>query len=666
MKRRATLFNKIWLKLSAVIVVILLVLMATVFQLITRRQIRSEREQLRENMQRIAMQIASIRLTATEDLLIYQEWIKRILDSDAGKDIVYIAIFDRNRRILAYALNAKYLQIPNAALLTPEDEFDIIQRLSQGQVAEQSWRDFDHVPVEIRAGRHNLGKVDVGFSLIEFNNKVHRNLAVTIYILAVAFVLVVILSVLIGRHITRPLNRLSTAMMEVSQGNLNVQVEQRSGDELGRITDSFNYMTRRLREKERIDAFSQDLVLSLEPSKLLQVVTDRIVNYMGARQGALFLVENRGEKTFIVSQWGFPQKITEKIELPLDDDCLQECMSHSEPFEPADLRNCRSFERLSEVLRCVSAFDSVDLMAPMISQGETLGFLLLAPEQDQSAYDADEKLFLRTLSRQAGMAVRNSFLLRDLAEQERLKKELEIARQVQHGLLPISEPQMPGLELFGLCIPAEQIGGDYYDYFVIDDRRMGIAVADVSGKGISAAFYMAEIKGMMDSLSHLIASPKELLRHLNRLLKRNIDKRVFATMIYGVLDLALKEFTFVRAGHNPLLLRRGGSGAVDVLTPPGIGLGLTNDARFVEHTQEERVRLDAGDLLFFYTDGLSDAMNENREEFGEARLYSLLNHGSEPRELQRIIMREINAFVKTAPQFDDITMVVARLAEYNR
>lgn len=661
--KRTVKLNKIWVKLSAVIVVIVLLLMMVVFQFITRRQIKAEREQLRDNMQRIAMQVASIRLTATEDLIIYQEWIKRILDSAAGKDIVYIAIFDKDRRILAYALNAKYLQIPGADLLTPEDEFDIIQRLSQGQVAEASWNDFDHVPVEIRTGRYNLGRVDVGFSLIAFNNKVKHDLLVNMYILAGAFLSVVALSVLIGRRITRPLDMLSKAMMEVSRGNLAVQVQARSGDELGQLADSFNYMTLRLLEKGRIDSFSQDLVLSFEHSKLLQMVTDRIVNYMGAEQGALFLIENRGENTFALSSWGYPQRLSEKIELQLDEDCLQECLSHSEPFSPGELRNRSMFDQLLTRLRAAADFSRIDVVAPMISQGETLGFLLLAPEVDRTVYDIDEKMFLRTLSQQAGMAVRNSFLLRDLAEKERLQKEFEIARAVQQSLLPVCEPTIQGLDISGVCIPAEEVGGDYYDFFVIDDHRMGIVIADVSGKGTSAAFYMAEIKGMMTSLTHLIASPKELLQHLNKNLNKNMDKRIFTTMIYGVLDMTQKEFAFVRAGHNALLVKRADlNGDIDVHIPPGIALGLVPDHLFDINTREDCLRLNSGDMLFFYTDGLSEAMNDNREEFGEERLYSVFasNHDAEPRDIQREIMREVNNFVKDADQHDDITMVIAK------
>ncbi len=541
------LFNRIWVKLSALIAGLVFLLMLLVFHLITLRQIKAERVQLREFMERTAMQIASIRLTAGDDIIVYQEWIKRILDTDAGKDVVYIAIFDRERRLLAYALNPQYLEIGDAALLTPEDEIDIIQRLSRGEVAAESWRDFDHVPVEIRTGRYSLGRVDVGFSLIGYNNRARRNLLINAYILAGAFAGVVLLSIVVGRRITQPLERLSDAMIQVSLGNLGVHVRVNTRDELGRLADSYNYMTRRLREKSYVDAFSQDLMLSLEHHRLLQLVTERIVGYMGAEGG---------DGVTAWSQWAAPRGLERPVAEPLDEACASECLARRDPFFVRDLRCCDAFERLQARLQSAAGLRKIELLAPLISSEETLGFFLLGPENDGSGYDGDEIRFLRTLSSQAALAVRNSFLLRRLAEQERLQKELEIARQVQQSLLPVEEPRLDGLQVFGLCLPAQKVGGDYYDYFVIDEKRLGVAVADVSGKGTSAAFYMAEIKGMMSAMTHLIHSPKELLLRLNRLLNRNVDKRVFATMIYGVVDVDARTFTYVRAGHNPPLLQR--------------------------------------------------------------------------------------------------------------
>ena len=656
------MLNKIWVKFSLIVIFLLFILMAVVFQLITRRELTTQRAELQDNMERIAKMVASIRLMETDDDLLYSDWIKRILQSDPRQDLVYIAVFDSRQRLIAYALNPRDLA-ENADILTPEDEKDIVLRMANGQIAEESWNDFDHVPVEIRFGRTSRGRVDVGFSLIEFNNRTRQKLMMNLYILLNAFVVVVILSVMMGRRFTKPLNQLATAMMSISQGDLAVEVENRSRDEIGDLARSFNYMTRRLREKNAIDDFSRDLVFSLEHSRLIQMVADRIVNYMGAGQGALFLLQEKGQELYAVSTWGWPAKIEHQIMVRFSSQQQTECLSRNEPFTLQDLAHTEHFDVLLQQLQQQVAMPSIDLIAPLVSHGETIGFVLLSPEIDGTGYDPDEKMFLRTLCHQGGMAIRNSFLLQELAEKERIKREIEIARSVQMNLLPIQDPAVRGLTIAGLCVPAMEVGGDYYDYFVIDENRLAIVIADVSGKGAAAAFYMAEIKGMMTSLANLISSPKELLCRLNKNLNKNIDRRIFTTMVYGVLNVKTREFVFVRAGHNAVVVRRAGRPSdVDALIPQGIGLGLVGDSVFRDNAEEAQVRFEPGDMLVLYTDGISEAMNSRREEFGEERLYELIsdNHVVDAYDMQKKIMRSISDFVQDAKQHDDITMVIAQ------
>jgi len=655
--------NKIWVKFSAIVIVLLLVLMSVVFQLFTRRQLATERVELQGNMERIAKMIASIRLMETDDDSLYSDWIDRIMQSDPRQNLVYIAVFDSRQRLVAYALNARDIDV-EADILTPQDEKQIVLRMASGQIAEESWNDFDHVPVEIRFGRTSRGHVDVGFSLIDFNDRARAKLLMNLYILGGAFLVVVFLSILLGKRFTKPLNQLSTAMMSISQGDFSVQVENRSRDEIGDIARSFNYMTRRLREKTAIDDFSRDLVFSLEHSKLIQMVADRIINYMGASQGALFLVQEKGSELYAVSTWGWPAKINRQIKIKFSSQQRIEWLSRNEPFTLQDIANSEHFDALLTQLQQQVDMQSIDLIALLASHGETIGFVVLSPEVDGTGYDPDEKMFLSTLCHQGGMAIRNSFLLQELAEKERIKREIEIARAVQMNLLPSQEPLMRGLRITGLCIPAMEVGGDYYDYFVIDKNRIAIVIADVSGKGASAAFYMAEIKGMMTSLANLILSPKELLCHLNKNLNKNIDRRIFTTMVYGVLNVKTREFVFVRAGHNAVVVRRASRpGDVDAFIPQGIGLGLVGDSVFREYAEEAKIRFEPDDMLVLYTDGISEAMNDRHEEFGEERLYELIadNHVADTYDMQQKIMRSVNDFVQDAKQHDDITMVIAQI-----
>ncbi len=267
----------------------------------------------------------------------------------------------------------------------------------------------------------------------------------------------------------------------------------------------------------------------------------------------------------------------------------------------------------------------LELFILLVSQDKLHGFLILANKENGVKYDNDEIAFLATLSHQAGMALENAYLLRELTEKERLKKELEIARNIQKRLLPQADPQIHGLDISGICIPADEVGGDYFDYFKINEDQIGLVIADVAGKGTSAAFYMAEIKVMISSPAFSELSLKKLLTHINKRLCQILDKKVFATMIYGLLDIKQRQFKFVRAGHNALIVKRNGTiHDVEMFIPAGIALGLTSSDSFELNLQEEVIILNNGDILVLYIDGISEAMNNNFKEFSEERLVEIL------------------------------------------
>jgi sigma-B regulation protein RsbU (phosphoserine phosphatase) len=262
-------------------------------------------------------------------------------------------------------------------------------------------------------------------------------------------------------------------------------------------------------------------------------------------------------------------------------------------------------------------------------------------------------------------------LLVQAAEKKRLEEELRIARDIQMSLLPRGPFLMPGLAVTALCVPAREVGGDYYDFFPLGERRLGVLIADVSGKGTSAALYMAELKGLVLSLSQIYQSPKQLLVEVNRIISDNLDSRSFITMTYAVLDLDGGTLTYARAGHTPLIyLPSPGSGRVpaQILTPDGMVLGLRIDgvaAKFESLLEERTLSLTAGDVFVFFTDGISEAMNQESDLFGEGRLSALVEeHGHLPsEELRERILRDIEAFVAGADQHDDMTLILMKIED---
>ena len=266
-------------------------------------------------------------------------------------------------------------------------------------------------------------------------------------------------------------------------------------------------------------------------------------------------------------------------------------------------------------------------------------------------------------------------LLQQKAEKERLEQELRIARQIQMSLLPQGPLKLEGLSVTAHCEPAREVGGDYYDYLPLGDKRVGIIIADVAGKGTSAALYMAELKGLMLSLSQLHTSPRELLITANRIIAQHLDARSFITMTYAVVDMCRRTLTYARAGHCPLMylpgagIRDSGSGTrrVQVQVPDGLVLGLKIDKgeRFDSLLEEVTLPLAVGDVILLFTDGVTEAMNAAGEPFGEERLAALVEeHGDLPfEELRERILREIRAFVGDTGLHDDLTLVLLKVDE---
>jgi sigma-B regulation protein RsbU (phosphoserine phosphatase) len=259
-------------------------------------------------------------------------------------------------------------------------------------------------------------------------------------------------------------------------------------------------------------------------------------------------------------------------------------------------------------------------------------------------------------------------LLREKADKERLEQELRIARSIQMSLLPAATFQMPGIGLHAHCEPAREVGGDYYDFLPIDDTTLGVMVADVSGKGTSAALYMAELKGIVLSLSQRHTSPRQLLIDANKIISRHLDSRSFITVSYLLVDLKAMRLHYARAGHCPMIYVPGPyaeSRAPQILAPDGMVLGLTIDdgTMFTRLLDEVELPLGPGDLFLLYTDGMSEAMNADGDCFGDSRLAEVMHeHANLPSDaLLARLLDEVTSFAGSAVQQDDMTMVLLRV-----
>ncbi|MEW6196468.1 MAG: SpoIIE family protein phosphatase [Bacteroidota bacterium] len=310
----------------------------------------------------------------------------------------------------------------------------------------------------------------------------------------------------------------------------------------------------------------------------------------------------------------------------------------------------------SDIKGVMGDFKSIAI-APLKVHEEINGFLFTA-RQSNINYDEDEKKSLQAFADYAAVALENAKLIAESIEKERLEKELDVARDIQRKILPSRVPETKNLEVSALFIPAFEVGGDYYDFFNLDDNKLGFVVADVSGKGISAAFIMAEVKGIFESLSKIILKPSELLIKVNEILKDSLDKKSFVTVIYGVIDLEKGVINFARAGHPPVIFAR--NDKIERLQPGGIGIGLDYSSGFANTLKEMQIELTNGDIFAFYSDGIPEAKNAKDEDFGYARFENII-HQNRDKHLDQIsneLMKNITIFTKDHAQHDDITLVL--------
>ena len=302
------------------------------------------------------------------------------------------------------------------------------------------------------------------------------------------------------------------------------------------------------------------------------------------------------------------------------------------------------------------------LAARLQHKNRNLGILYAASEKPFGFMD-DHRVIFRAFANQAAMAFENASLVEASLEKERYREELRLAHEAQMRLLPRTLPLLPGLQLKGLCLTANDIGGDFYDLIVLDEDRIDLVIGDVSGKGASAAFNMAELKGVIQGLARHFREPKDIVLEINRFIRSQFEPDEFVTMIYASYRPSEREMRFVRAGHTPVGWIR--TEKMEWLESGGLGLGLA-DNEVLEKSLENRLcRLSPGDALFFFTDGLIEARNRAGEEFGEERLTGLLNRnrGLGAADYLSRIQDEVAAFTQGMPRHDDITLVVLKLDE---
>lgn len=406
---------------------------------------------------------------------------------------------------------------------------------------------------------------------------------------------------------------------------------------------------------ERVLAELSENVRSIVEAKpLLKTVTETIASALHVNQVAA-LIRRNGD--FVPAYAvGFGGSAPE-IHFPAHGRLAERLQSQPLRVDASTARVAQAEE--NGVLKTLGA----ELLLPLVANNRVLGFLSLGPKRSEAPYSPSDVRLLESVALQTGLALENSRLTEEMAheiaQRERMARELEIARDVQQRLFPQESPAIAGLDYEGKCRPAATIGGDYYDFLPLPGGRLGFAIGDVSGKGIPAALLMASLRASLRGLAISASGDiAELMANLNRLIYEASPSDRFATLFYGVFDPAARTFRYVNGGHNPPILFRPAIGEVVRLKEGGLMIGGFRSARY----DQGCVPLSPGDTMVMFTDGISEAVNPEGEEFGEERVINALraDSGLPAARLGDRILDALDSFTSGAPQQDDITLVVVR------
>ena len=325
-----------------------------------------------------------------------------------------------------------------------------------------------------------------------------------------------------------------------------------------------------------------------------------------------------------------------------------------------DIKNISKDELIKELGLNFMEQNRIEIFIPVVMENKVNALIGIGKKENLQAYTIKDIELLENMGRQMGITIDNALHHEDIVEKERLAEELKLGREIQVTLLPQETPDIPGLTVFGLMVPAKEIGGDYYDFITFPNKdHLGIVIGDVSGKGVAAGLLMAMAKTAIHTLSQEDISPKQILLKTNQILHRHIGGQKFMTLLYLKWEYPDLNLAYSSAGHEHILIYKGHlSGAVEAIRSGGFMLGMIENIEgFIE---EKRLKLDPKDKILLYTDGVTEAENQAGERFGFERLKEALRkHGPKPAyELMHAVKDEVYAFIGSHPQYDDITLVV--------
>ena len=384
----------------------------------------------------------------------------------------------------------------------------------------------------------------------------------------------------------------------------------------------------------------------------VDLIVQKCVKHLKVEQGAVLLFDKLEEGSALKTMVRKVESDSGEIPMRLGDQITGWMLKNQKALIVNDFERDTRFRAPSERGGIRSL-----LCVPMKLKGRLIGVVNVFNKKGGTGFSAGDQRLLSIIATQSAQVVENARLMEEEKALEILQEELRLAREIQRNLLPKRPPEVAGYGISGLSEPAKRVGGDYFDFLSLEGDRLGLCVADVSGKGITAALLMSNVQATIRSQSRLAQDAGACVSRSNDMLHASTDSDKFVTMFYGVLDTQTHRLEYCNAGHNPPIMLSGENGPV-LLETGGPVLGVVPGFPYQRGEAEFR----PGQTLLIYSDGFSEAMNQRLEEFTDERLRASAdaNAGLPPGRMLEVLLREVNEFCGDAPQADDMTIMAVQ------
>jgi serine phosphatase RsbU (regulator of sigma subunit) len=406
---------------------------------------------------------------------------------------------------------------------------------------------------------------------------------------------------------------------------------------------------RRALEKEVLLEISRALATPLDLDEVMEAIFTALRQVVRYDAAAIYLVNRSTQALELVSEIGYPDGSEDAFRLQVGQGIVGWVAKTGEPVIVPDVKQDSRYVAARAATRS-------ELAAPLRIEGRTLGVFNLECDAEDAYHEGHLEL-VAAFAAQAAVTIERARLARELLDRRHLEKELAIARDIQLSFLPKSAPEIAGFDVAGTMLPHAEVGGDYFDFIAVSETRLGLAIADVSGKGIPAALIMAGFRMSLLAEIRNEFAIRAVMRKVNSLLYESTDRGKFVTAFYGVLDFRNRALIFSNAGHNPPILFRA-DGRIEYLTDGGVALGVLPDAQY----EERPVAVRPGDVLVLYTDGVTEAEDSTGAQFGRRRLEECVARlvGSGAQAIVDGVVEQVRAFAGARGSTDDLTLVVLK------